>query len=812
MYGLCRVLKCALCMAVCSCAGLAAGAQIKVCGTIRGNGRPLAGVTVMLNGVTVRAVTDSMGAFCLHAPGVGSYVLTAQAAGYSVYQQRVALTDTSARLPVILLLRFANELEAVKVVNSYAAMRKRESTLQVDVVNRDYILRHLGGSLMKSLEKLPGIKSIGIGSGNSKPLIRGLGFNQVVVVENGMKHEGQQWGADHGLEIDQYAAAGVEIVKGPAAIIYGSDAIAGAVDIQPAALPEPNSAGGALDVTGKSNNGQWAISGNAFTRTQRWFVAARITATEYGDYRVPADTVYVYSYAAPLHNNQVRNTAGRELNLQVSTGWLGTKVQSVFHASRNYNRSGFFANAHGLEPRRIDAAQHDGSSRDIQLPSQQVTHYKLINHTTFQLGIHRLKTTVGMQRNFRQEWNRYVNHGYMPAVYPAHMHIPSTLERQYDKTAASLQIRDEWQWRQHRITIGGNGDYQHNSISGWSFLIPAFTQWNAGAYLYDKLELNNEWMVNAALRYDYGEIDMKEYADWFTSPVSENGDTSRYFLRRSQNALRRFNSINWSAGLGYTPGNWRFTINAGSSFRMPIAKELGANGVNYHYFRYEKGNGQLNAERSYQLDVSAGWNSEKAVVSVSPFLNYFPNYIFLNPTAAHDFFYGAGNQVFEYTQSRVLRYGAELQLRYHFLPQWSGSLAGEYLYNRQLSGSKNGYTLPFTPPPSVLAGLTWKPAFRKALSDAYLSLECRVTAAQQRIVPPERETPGYRLLDFSAGTRLLTRRQPIHVHLQVQNLLNTRYLNHTSFYRLIALPEAGRNIVLSVRIPFLYGAGTPENH
>lgn len=791
---------------LCCIAFLAKAQHSRIVGSIVSGSKPLAGVAVLLNHGQVLSVTDSLGGFYFNQLVKGRYVITIQAAGYEAYHNRVLVADTLIKLPVIALKSKINQLEEVTVVNSYATMRKRESTLLPDVVSQDYLLRNSGGSLMKSLEKLPGIKAIGIGSGNAKPLIRGLGFNQVVVVENGMKHEGQQWGADHGLEIDQYAAGRVEIVKGPAAIIHGSDAIAGVVDIQAPALPEPHTSGGAVALTGKSNNALWTVSANAFTRTQRWFVTGRVTATEYADYRVPADTVYIYSYAATLHKNRVRNTAGRELNLHVSTGWVGNKVQSVFNASRTYSRSGFFANAHGLEPRRVDVALHDASDRDIQLPSQEVVHYKLMNRTSFQFAGHRAEVQVGVQQNFRQEWNRYVNHGYMPAVYPAHMTIPSTLERQYDKTVTSLSLKDEWQWGNHTITVGGSGDYQRNSIDGWSFLIPAFTQWNAGAYLYDKWKLHPQWLVSAAVRYDYGQIRMKPYTDWFASEVVNNGDTMQQFLSRSQQALRSFSSVNWSAGISHTPGNWLFKMNVGSSFRMPIAKELGANGVNYHYFRYEKGNINLNAERSYQLDVAAGWNSSKASVTISPFLNYFPNYIFLNPTAAHDYYYGAGNQVFEYTQSRVMRYGAELQVRYDFLPHWSASLAAEYLYNRQLSGGKKGYTLPFTPPPSVLTGVTWRPAFRKGVSDTYFTLEWRVAAAQNRIVPPERTTPSYQLFDFSAGTRMLTKGQPIYVHLQVQNLFNTNYLNHTSFYRLIALPEAGRNIVLSLRVPLLWKA------
>jgi iron complex outermembrane receptor protein len=242
--------------------------------------------------------------------------------------------------------------------------------------------------------------------------------------------------------------------------------------------------------------------------------------------------------------------------------------------------------------------------------------------------------------------------------------------------------------------------------------------------------------------------------------------------------------------------------NAGKSFRMPIAKELGANGVNYHYFSYEKGNPNLSPEVSYQFDLGLGWKTENWSVNFSPYYNYFPNYIYLNPTAAHDYFYGAGNQVFEYAQSRVMRYGAEIQAKANIFKGLSAEVLAEYLYSKQLSGDKKGYVLPFSPPPSVLFNLSYETDLSTSLKDSFLSVDYRITAKQDNIVPPEKKTAGYSLINIQAGTKLLLSGRLISINLQAQNLLNTKYLNHTSFYRLIELPEAGRNLILSVNIPF----------
>ncbi|WP_228520333.1 TonB-dependent receptor [Flavobacterium sp. CSZ] len=781
----------------------AAAQSVLVSGSVFSDGhKPLDGAIVTLYPSAISMLTDQQGHFFFPQIPKNSNRLTVSYSGYSLYEVKLSLEKNSNALPPIFLKPEAKQLQEVVITDSYEARRKKTESLNIETVNSSFIQRNLGGSLMQSLQRLPGVKTISIGSGGSKPLIRGMSFNQVIVVENGIKHEGQQWGADHGLEIDQYAVNRVEIIKGPSSFLYGSDAIGSAINIKPVPFPSKNVLGGIADFTGKSNNEQFGGSFNLFGRNEKWFFDTRITAMEYGDYRVPTDTVHVYNYAVPLYKNHLRNTAGKEIDLHGSVGYVTDRFKSVFYISNIYTKSGFFANAHGLEPRNVDTDLHDKSSRDILMPYQEVTHTKMSNTTSFSIGTHKLETQLGFQQNFRREWSHYVNHGYMPPLYPEDMYAPKDLERQYDKEVFSVAIKDEFSIQKHQITMGINGEQQQNTINGWSFLIPAFKQSNAGLFVYDKYQLNDLWLLHGAVRLDYGRIEMKQYTDWFQSEITENGETRSEYLKRSENLTRTFNSFNWSAGVNYTPGQLSLKANLGTSFRMPIAKELASNGVNYHYFRFEKGDPNLSAERSYQLDLGIDWQQNKWSVQLSPFFNYFPNYIYLNPTSQHDIYYGAGNQVFEYKQSKVMRYGGELQTRYQFLKNLSGEILAEYLYSEQLSGSKKGYTLPFSPPASVLFGLTYNPEI-KGLNDTYFSLDYRYTAQQNQIVPPERKTASSNVFNLTMGTKAKAGQQDFIISLQVQNLFNAKYLNHTSFYRLIELPEASRNIILSVKIPFL---------
>ncbi|OXA82150.1 TonB-dependent receptor [Flavobacterium frigidimaris] len=776
---------------------------VRLSGSVISTGhKPLEGAIVTLYPCNASTTTDHGGNFFFNQIPKDTKFLTVHFYGYAYYEVQISLNKKEMVLAAIVLHPEIKELQEVIITDSYETHRKKETSLSIETVSSSFIQRNLGGSLMQSLQRIPGVKTISIGSGGSKPLIRGLSFNQVIVVENGIKHEGQQWGADHGLEIDQYAVNRVEIIKGPSSFIYGSDAIGGAVNIKPVPFPVKNTFGGSADFSGKSNNAQFGGSVNLFGRKEKWFFDTRLTAMDYGDYRVPTDTVQVYNYAVPLYKNHLRNTAGRELDWHGSGGYSSEKFKSVLYISNIYSKSGFFANAHGLEPRNVDTELHDKSSRDILMPFQEVTHTKISTTTSFQLGAHQLETQMGFQKNFRREYSHYVNHGYMPPVYPEGMYAPQDLERQYDKEVFSVAIKDEFSIQNHHLTVGLNGEQQQNEINGWSFLIPAFKQTNAGLFVYDKMQLSDQWLLHGAVRMDYGRIEMKQYTDWFPSEKTINELTTAEHLKRSSALTRTFKSFNWSTGVNYTPGQWSLKANLGTSFRMPIAKELASNGVNYHYFRFEKGNPDLAAERSYQLDLGMEWKSNKWSVQLSPFFNYFPNYIYLNPTSLHDIYYGAGNQVFEYEQSKVMRYGGELQVRYHFTPLFTGEILAEYLYSEQLSGSKKGYTLPFSPPASILFGLNYTPEI-KNLSGTYFSIDYRYTAAQNQIVPPEKKTASSSVFNLAFGTKVKAGQQDFILSFQIQNLFNTKYLNHTSFYRLIELPEASRNIILSVKIPFL---------
>ena len=186
-------------------------------------------------------------------------------------------------------------------------MKSSQSLVRID---KSEIVSSLSGSLMQSLSSIPGVKAINIGSSQSKPAIRGLGFNRMAVTENGIKHEGQQWGEEHGLEIDQFAVDRVEIIKGPAALLYS--------DLPPAKPFE-----GKAELFMRSVNESLGLSVRVAGKNNRFYYKANLTLVDYADCKVPTDSIQYYSYYIRLKEQRLRNTAGKERDGSLLCGYAG---------------------------------------------------------------------------------------------------------------------------------------------------------------------------------------------------------------------------------------------------------------------------------------------------------------------------------------------------------------------------------------------------------------------------------------------------------------------------------------------------------
>jgi iron complex outermembrane receptor protein len=652
------------------------------------------------------------------------------------------------------------------------------------------------GNLSQTLSQIPGVQAIGIGSGSGKPMIRGLGFNRVAVVVAGTKHEGQQWGNDHGLEVDQWGIGEVLIVKGPASLSLGSDAVGGALLIEPHRMPQDRKHWGELTLFGRSNNWQHGTTLRLGQKRGAWSYDLRGTALRYADAKIPAERVYIYDYAVTLPHGRLRNTAGNEQALHAQVLYSPSdRLQNRIYLVWNRQASGFFAHAHGLEPRQVPIDEHDQQIWDSRFPRQSVQHGMISNRTTWSRGIHQWQLDLAWQINDREETNTYVPHGFMPNTLPDHM--PAHLERGFKKHTGSLRLMDQWKKGSHQWTIGLQAQTQHQQRQGWTFLVPGYTQQQVGLYAMHHVQLHSRWQLQAGLRLDYNYLRTQAYQDWF---VSGEGDQAQPIARSSALSFRMPTWVG-SVGTTYTDQGFELDIHLGKSFRLPLAHELASNGINYHYFQYHLGNPELSPETAYQGEL--GLKKEWASISIEarPYVQWFQNYIYLNPTPQFEYLAGAGHQLYQYEQSQVLRWGGEWQVSGQWGQAWQWEWSGAWVRAIQQTGTKKGYGLPFTPPLTSLAQVKYHiPA--QAVQGASVGFNWRYVAAQHQLVPPEKFTPAYHIfgmqmqVPFKLGQRLLQ------ANLHVNNLLNRRYLNHTSFYRLIDLPEAGLDAALSLQLHF----------
>lgn len=270
------------------------------------------------------------------------------------------------------------QLHEVTIHTAHHQHQEESTTMNRISIPKEFFEHNNNGNVIKALEELPGVQSIDIGSGFSKPMIRGAGFNRIAVVENGIKQQGQQWGADHGLEIDAFNVEGVNLIKGAASLLYGSDAMGGVLEIRPLSANRPQGFFGELSLLGKSVNDALGASLMAGLHRGHWTFQGRYSEQHFGDYRVPTDTIVYLTLRLPIYNGRMKNTAGIERDGSLTALYRNGRYTASYALSNAYQKSGFFPGAHGIPDvaRLID----DGDSRNIELPYAWVNHIKASTH------------------------------------------------------------------------------------------------------------------------------------------------------------------------------------------------------------------------------------------------------------------------------------------------------------------------------------------------------------------------------------------------------------------------------------------------
>ena len=487
----------------------------------------------------------------------------------------------------------AHQLQTVRISNRPDALSTLlRSSQPVHVLTEEYFERNPSGTFAAALEALPGVTSMKLGVGIAKPVIRGMSFNRVMVNNRGIKQEGQQWGADHGLEVDPFDVSNVEVIKGPATLLYGSDGLGGVINIRPQTFRADD--GNELVLTSgfQSNNRAFSNSLGASGRRGAWVYSARATHQDYGDYTVPA-TVFTYAgFNLPIYDNRLKNTAGRELHYSVLAGRKTERLTSTVRFSAFNQEAGIFTGAIGLP--RSYGLRHEGAHRDIDFPRQRNRHLMLVSNNRVALGDDELDLDLGVQWNTRQELSFPGAHGISASA------VTSDLALGLDLTTYTANLRYRHAaGERYSILFGGQLQYSENQRSGFEFLLPDYRSTQAGVFTYHVWDLTPQWVVNAGLRYDYGAHATARHLQ----PLFDQGTLlpTGEFQERTSDIERDFSNVSGAAGVSWLPSErHNLKLNLGNSFRFPTVIELASNGVHHGNFRHERGDPALDIERGFQ--------------------------------------------------------------------------------------------------------------------------------------------------------------------------------------------------------------------
>lgn len=727
-------------------------------------GEALVGASIYFSDLKSGSVSNAQGEYKIKNLPQGRYLIEVSFLGYASIVDHVLLNGDIEKN--FSLTSSVVENEAVTVTGVSSASSVRKSPVPVDILKRQDLLRTPSTNLIDALSKTPGVSQISTGPAISKPTIRGLGYNRLVVVNDGVRQEGQQWGDEHGIEIDEYSVNKAEVLKGPASIMYGSDALAGVINILTNVPVAEGTIKGNIFSNYQTNNGMIGLNGNLAGNINgfNWNI--------YGTHKSAFD--YTNKYDGRVFNSKFNEgDMGGYIGINKSWGYSHLLVSKfsqnlgLIEGDRDDVTGQFMKliNSQGMEDRVI-AVGDDFKSRSPFLPRQHIEHFKVSTDNSFRTGNGRITVNLGFQRNQRQEFGNVLNPGEKGLFFEL-----KTLS--YNIQYHFPQNKD-WE-----TTIGINGMQQNNENKGAETLIPAYTLFDVGAFIYAKKSFQ-KLTVSGGIRADNRSLDSKELKE-----ASE---------LRFEKFTKDFSNVSGSAGLSYEAGkDVTLKINVARGFRAPSIPELSSNGAHEGTNRYEYGERDLKSETSLQIDGGIDLNSEHVSLSVSLFYNNINHFIYyrkLSSAFGGDSLInvnGNSNTAFRFDQNNARLYGAEFNLDIHPHPLDWLHIENTFSYVRGLmseehDGSKN---LPFIPAARLMTDL--RGDFSKKgdwIRNAYVNLELDNTFAQNNPFTgynTETSTRGYTLLNAGIGTDIICRSKTLFsIYLAANNITDVAYQNNLS--------------------------------
>ena len=622
-----------------------------------------------------------------------------------------------------------------------------KSVLKVDKLNFNDINPIIKQYISNSISKLPGVSIISTGSGIGKPSIRGLSFNRVVVLSQGMRLENQQWGEEHGLALSSSGVNSVEVVKGPLYVLYGSDAMGGVLYIEPEKYLISDDL--EIDYTGIYNSNYNGFSNNLGLKG----------SSENFSYMLRADIKDNGNYSSP--DGEIENSWFKQNDFKAGVAYQTEKFQSDLRISMSDIEVGIPHMEEGHD-------DHDDHEEDEHDDHEEEDHYQEIKHTTlswkntFDMGNdHTLDITLGRQLNERKEFGGHEEEGHEEE---GHEEGEAELDMELETTSIDIKLTMP-QSDDLNLIIGTSLLNQENKNFGHETLIPDAEKKDFGLFALGQFDINETSQALIGVRYDNRSIS------------SESGSND-------------YSNFNGSLGFKKDFGNSTLRMNLSSGFRAPDLIELYADGSHHGSFQYKKGNTNLVAEESLQTDLSYQINNNNSIVSFDLFYNDISDYIYLNPSSMFE----DGLKVYDYMQQDAKLYGGEIHLNKNTSIDWlSYYTSVEYVF----AESMDGEALPFISP------LTLNQVFNIDFGNNYsVEIDFIAKAKQSRVSMFEEETDGYSLLNLSGNFKTEFMNNDLNLFWRISNVFDKEYYDHLSRLKTAGIHEMGRNISVGLKCNF----------
>lgn len=778
------------------------GANVVLSGRVTDakTGKPLVGAVIYLHEAKTGTLTDNNGNYSTPTIPSGKYLVEVSFIGYTSLLETIEIGANQVHNFALKVTYIENE--AVTVTGVASVTKVRQSAQPVSIIKRSELLQTSSTNVIDALSRIvPGVSGLSSGPAVSKPVIRGLGYNRVVTVHDGVRQEGQQWGDEHGIEIDEYSIQKVEVLKGPASLLYGSDAMAGVIHLITNAPVEQGTIKGNLLATYTDNNRYWGGSGNLAGHLKNGF-----NWNVYATSKSAAD--YSNAYDGKVFNSRFfEKNFGGYVGINKSWGYSHLLVSSfnqklgMVEGARDTVSGKFLIYPETAYSR--EANSDELNSRNLFTPYQHINHFKIALDNNFAIGKDRLAVNVGYQRNKRYEFGD-PDARYTPGLFFDLKTITYSLQYNFSE-------KNGW-----KSSVGASGMYQQNRNRAAEVLIPEYNQFDIGAFVYTRKTFNNNLTLSGGFRGDTRSVTGKSYL--------ENGAVKFAGFNKS------FSNLSGSVGLSYNMNeSVTLKLNVARGYRAPSVSELASNGAHEGTNRYEYGDNNLKTETSLQLDGGIEVNTQHFNFTLNGFYNTIQNYIFYSKLEA----VGGGDSLvnvdgedltgFTFRQAAATLVGFEVKFDLHPHPlDWlhfenSFSMVAGH-FNEKFEGANR---LPFIPAPRLESELRADLIKAgKSLRNLYCKLEMDNVSTQNRIFTAyntETVTQGYTLFNLGAGTEFMRKGKTLFsLNLSVNNVFDVSYQNHLNRLKYTDLNvvtgrtgvfNMGRNISLKINVPLEFKAG-----